>query len=119
MTALKVLLVDDEPLVARAGKRLLERLGFEVVTAADGEEGWEQFEANRDELVLVVSDVLMPKLGGRELIRRIQQHAPGFPFVLCSGFARDAEPESGPILAKPFTPDELSQALSRALGRAE
>jgi PAS domain S-box-containing protein len=109
-----VLLVDDEPLVLRSGKRILESLGHEVVTAVDGEAGWREFETHRARLVAVVCDLTMPRLGGRELVLRIRQAAPGFPCLICSGYTRDADGASlpVPVLAKPFARAEFAQLLA-------
>ncbi|MBX7193145.1 MAG: response regulator [Sandaracinaceae bacterium] len=110
-----VLFVDDEPLVREAARRMLERAGFDVLTATDGAEGWAAFEAHRDALVAVISDVSMPKLDGPGLVRRIREAASTLPCVLCTGYLPDGlHAIEGPFLAKPFSRDDLLRAIDEA-----
>ena len=68
---MRILLVDDEPMVLRVMRRALEREGFQVDTAVDGEAAWEKIAAIRPDVL--VTDIEMPRLSGRELCQRIQQ----------------------------------------------
>ncbi|MFO0684382.1 MAG: response regulator [Sandaracinus sp.] len=111
-----VLLIEDEALVLRGAQRMLERLGYRVVSAVDGEAGWAAFERHRDELVAVVSDLTMPRLDGRTLLRRIRGVAPGLPCVLCTGFAGEGEQDL-PVLLKPYSREELAATLEAAIRR--
>jgi hypothetical protein len=71
--------VDDEPPLRKVAQRVLERAGHTVLGAGDGEDGWELVRSRIQEIDLVVSDLVMPGMGGIELIRRIRERRPGLP----------------------------------------
>jgi DNA-binding NtrC family response regulator len=112
-----VLVVDDEPTVLRATSRLLKRAGYAVVQA-DGVEA--AFEALGPELIAVVSDVVMRDGDGFDIVDEIHERKLKLACVLMSGYpdrivevrSREGAPR---ILPKPFTIDELLEALERAI----
>jgi two-component system cell cycle sensor histidine kinase/response regulator CckA len=110
-----VLLVEDEPQVRVQARRLLERCGFTVVEAVNGEEGLRTFEAQRNRIDVVVTDVMMPVLGGVEMVGRMRLLAPEVPVVFVSGFT--AEDRGLPLDAqtvfvpKPYTLTALCDAI--------
>jgi CheY-like chemotaxis protein len=114
-----VLLVDDEPLVLTAVGHILRSIGYEVVTARDGKEAFQQFLEHQSKLVAVVCDAVMPRESGPEVLLRIAEAAPGLPCLLCSGFARDTRllpvHANWVLLPKPFHRADLAQALSHAI----
>ena len=71
-----ILVVDDEESARTFAKRLLERHGFSVVTARDGREAIEVFQARCDEIVAVVLDLTMPRMGGEETFRELRRLSP-------------------------------------------
>jgi PAS domain S-box-containing protein len=81
-----VLLVEDEPQVRVQARRLLERCGFTVLEAVNGEDGLRAFEAQRGRIGVVVTDIIMPVLGGVEMVGRMRLLAPEVPVVFVSGF---------------------------------
>jgi len=111
-----ILLVEDEDTLRRSGKRALERYGYRVLVAADGQEGLEIFRANPGKIDLIVSDLVMPKMGGGQLHRAIREDGRDVKFILASGYTgreetvRDELDPSLPILQKPWL---LSQLLER------
>jgi|HubBroStandDraft_5_1064220.scaffolds.fasta_scaffold24521_4 two-component system cell cycle sensor histidine kinase/response regulator CckA len=109
-----ILLVDDNMHIRRLAKVHLERAGYTVITAADGEEGLHVYERHRSCVVLLLTDVAMPKINGLELADRVQGMDSNLPVVLMSGDApyeyRDLE-----WLAKPFAPTELIEMVRRAM----
>ena len=114
-----ILLVDDEPALRKVAERILERLGHTVLAAGDGDQGWELARARIQEIDLVVSDLVMPGVGGAELVRRVREERPGLPCVLMSGYIEEELPEEANqpgtvFLQKPFSPDELAQAIEKA-----
>jgi nitrogen-specific signal transduction histidine kinase/ActR/RegA family two-component response regulator len=123
-----VLLVDDDPLILAVGSRILREGGYRVVEASDGATALERLaEASSDaasRVSLIVTDVLMPGVSGRELGGRIEQRYPSLPVVYISGHADDAAlavgslPPHAAFLAKPFAPDELLSTVRRLLDRA-
>lgn len=116
-----VLLVDDEPVVRAVGTRILERLGFEVVTAVDGLEALDVFERVRDRVVLVILDMTMPNLGGVATFRELRARDPGVRVVLTSGYNEQEATShfNGKGLAafvqKPFQLESLRSTLERVL----
>jgi two-component system, cell cycle sensor histidine kinase and response regulator CckA len=105
----RVLLVEDEPQVRMQARRLLERYGHSVVEARDGAEGLELFQTQSDVIDVIVSDVVMPVLGGVEMVGRMRDVAPEVPVVFVSGFT--AQDRDLPLDARTaFVPKPYSMA---------
>jgi PAS domain S-box-containing protein len=110
-----VLLVEDEPRVRAQARRLLERCGFTVVEAVDGADGERRFDEHRPSLDVIVSDVVMPGMGGVEMVTRIRSRVPDVPVVFVSGFT--AEDRDLPLdqrtafVPKPYTMATLCGAI--------
>jgi PAS domain S-box-containing protein len=110
-----VLLVEDEPRVRAQARRLLERCGFVVFEAADGAEGERQFDEYRATLDVIVTDVVMPGVGGVEMVSRIRKRVPEVPVVFVSGYA--AEDRDLPLdqrtvfVPKPYSMGTLCGAI--------
>src|SRR5690606_21221758 len=77
-----ILLAEDDNLVRRATASILQRRGYEVLMAADGEEAWNLFQQRRSEIALVILDVVMPRAGGNDVAVRIHAAAPQLPVLL-------------------------------------
>ena len=112
-----ILLVEDEKALRRAGRRALEGYGYTVLDAANGEEGLEVYRAHAEEIDLVISDLVMPKMSGSELYETLEaEEKPPRRFILASGYTgremRDARnvPDSVPFVQKPW---DLSEFLAR------
>jgi DNA-binding response OmpR family regulator len=118
----RVLLVDDERAITSNLAPFLERAGFEVAVAADGEEALDQVD--RFSPQLIVLDVLMPRLGGREVLRRLRQEGNWTPVILLTQVGESTERamalEEGAddYLNKPFDPHELVARIRAVLRRA-
>ncbi len=82
-----VLFVDDEETVRSVGKRLLSRMGFEVLLAQDGVEAVEVFSRYKDMIGLVIMDMTMPRMDGREALEHIKKIAPEVRIVLSTGYS--------------------------------
>ncbi len=111
-----MLLVEDEPVVMAVIERMLVAAGHRVTTASDGVEALDRVATERVDLVL--SDLTMPRMGGRELAARLRERAPAVKVLLASGYsdhAVDELNERTPVLQKPFTPAQLADALRDAL----
>jgi signal transduction histidine kinase len=123
-----ILLVEDEPDIRRIAQRALERAGYRVLLAGDGVDALERLRQQPSDVHLVVSDVVMPRLGGPELRDAVRATGCEVPFLFMSGYAaRDARgpAELAPgalVLHKPWTVVELlrrvRQTLDKAAGRA-
>jgi signal transduction histidine kinase len=114
-----ILVVDDEPMLARSTQRILERKGYRVVVASGGAEALEIAEARRSELTAAVIDMLMPGMGGAELWRRMKDAQIPAKVLFVSGFSpedgSDIDPEM--FLQKPFSGDQLVAKLRGLLDR--
>ncbi len=117
MTTARILVVDDEPAVAKLVSSVLAKRGYEVFFETDAYRAIE-LATNGLRIDLIVSDVIMPRIKGPELIRTVQRHSPSVLGVLMSGYTGEEHREEFPLIHKPFSADELVAAVSRALDRA-
>lgn len=85
-----VLLVDDDELVRNMAQRLLRGAGYTVLTARDGADGLRVLEEHLGEVAVVVMDLVMPRMGGREAWERMHEMAPDLPFLFVSGYSMSA-----------------------------
>jgi two-component system, OmpR family, alkaline phosphatase synthesis response regulator PhoP len=117
----KILAVDDQPQIVRLIQVNLQKAGYEVITAADGEEGLEKIHAERPDLVIL--DVIMPKRDGFELLREIKRNpdTQATPVIMLTVKAQDADIFEGLkegaelYLPKPFHPTDLVSLVQRVL----
>ena len=118
-TGRKVLVVDDEPVVASSMRRSLSRRGYRVDEAFSGNDALNRILNEMYDLVLL--DMRMPDSSGLELLPTIKKHRPKLPVVMVTGYASiDTAVEAiqrgaTDYMAKPFTPDELCAAANRAI----
>jgi PAS domain S-box-containing protein len=112
------LVVDDEPTVRQVGELMLRQLGYEVVTAANGQEALDLFDAHAARVKLVLLDLTMPVMDGAEALAAIRERSAAVPVILCSGYAAEAVPESlghdgvTGFLQKPYARGDLQHALA-------
>jgi two-component system cell cycle sensor histidine kinase/response regulator CckA len=115
-----ILVVEDEAGIRRVLERSLTRVGHTVLTAGDGLEALEVIRVH-DDIDLVVSDVVMPNLGGPELLERARADGCTLPFLFMSGYEeqetrnRAGLAEDTVVLSKPWTSEELHDAVQRVL----
>ena len=116
-----IILVEDETLVREITARVLGRAGYTVLEAQDGEEALQMVRRHAGHIDLVITDVVMARLGGLELARRVAGEQPGLPILLMSGYNSEEIPADDPtisFLQKPFTPNALLQTVSALLANA-
>ena len=117
-----ILVIDDEEPILRLTERWLTSLGYEVATAGDGAEALALFDARGAEVRLVLLDMVMPRLSGRDVLRELRLRRPSVPILLMSGFSEsddiDRALELGAlgILPKPIDRARLSQRVGEVLG---
>lgn len=117
-----VLVVDDEIAVRRFACRVLQREGYEVVEASDGAEALELIRAPRHSFGVVVSDIVMPRMNGVELLQALAVSHPDLPVILMSGYATSALAELGiaapcGIIPKPFPAERLLAEVQRCIAK--
>jgi signal transduction histidine kinase/ActR/RegA family two-component response regulator len=120
-----ILLVEDEEMLRELGIQVLETEGYRVLTAKDGEEAVEMFQAHRDEIGLVVCDLGLPKLGGREAFIKMKQTKPSVRAIVASGYLEPAVRseilKAGVIetIQKPYDINELVATIQSVIGKAQ
>jgi PAS domain S-box-containing protein len=120
-----ILLVEDESQIRELAARVLRGLGYTVITATNGEEAAGVARARLDDIDLLVTDVVLPLRGGRELASRLRERRPGLRVLYMSGYTQGILPERDLVeanslfLAKPFPPSELSRRVRELLDRRE
>jgi two-component system cell cycle sensor histidine kinase/response regulator CckA len=118
----RILLVDDQEPVREVAKDMLETLGYEVITAADGLEGVSRYRDLWRKIDLVILDMVMPNMSGGDCFRRMKEINPKARVVLSSGYSMDGsiqEVMNEGILAfiqKPYRLEELSRVVGTAVG---
>ena len=116
-----ILLVEDAAALRAAARQVLERQGYAVIEAADGEAAIGVAAAHSGVIDLLLTDVVMPKLSGRELAERLSAQRPGLRVLFTSGYSDEAVVRHGEIrpgagyLQKPFTPDGLARKVREVL----
>jgi len=119
----RLLVIDDEKNIREGLGEFLQSDGYDVVCAADGDEGWTRF--CQGDIDLVITDLKMPGISGDELMRRILTQAPGFPVIILTGHgtveSAVAAMREGAwdFLSKPVDLDHLSLKVKRALDNRE
>jgi PAS domain S-box-containing protein len=118
----RILIVDDEPVILEIGALMLRKLGYEVTVCVDAREALELYRQDWQSFDLVLLDMVMPKLGGRELFLALREINPGIKALLASGFSINGEAQGildlGVLVFvnKPFRLVELAQSVAKALG---
>lgn len=119
-----VLLVEDEPSILDLGRAMLERLGYRVLAAGSPDDAIRQAETHPGEIALLVTDVVMPQMNGRELAQRLAEIRPGIPCLFVSGYPADVLADRGVLgeeiafLPKPYTSRELAAKIRAVLDAA-
>jgi PAS domain S-box-containing protein len=119
-----VLVVEDEPAIRELVRRTLEGAGLVVIEAENGRQALDIFALGGEPPKLVLSDVIMPVLNGRELSDALADTHPNLPILFMSGYtgedvlARSLLPETAPFIQKPFAPEELLSRVRRMLAGA-
>jgi PAS domain S-box-containing protein len=117
--ARNILLVDDHDGVRATTAAMLEDLGHQVTTAADGQHVYKLMQGDHLKAIdFIISDYAMPLVSGSEVIRKLRAVKPGLPGIIISGYADKAAisgaPEGVIVVSKPFTPSQLQDAIAAA-----
>jgi len=117
----RVLLVDDEEIIRQVARRMLENGGFEVSVAAHGKDAVEIYKKSQDDIDVVLLDVIMPKMGGKETYRRLKEINSGVRVIFTSGYGTQDRPElrnlnDTSFIKKPFQTEVLIQTVWNKLG---
>jgi PAS domain S-box-containing protein len=116
-----ILLAEDNDVVRELSRQVLETCGYTVLEAIDGVEALAVLEIRGDEIDLVITDVIMPRIGGRELAEKIGEMRPDMPILFSSGFTDDAVVRHGELdtntnfIQKPFNVDDVARKVRNLL----
>jgi len=111
-----ILMVDDEELMLTMGETVLSAYGYSVLTASSGAKALEILGRPEAHIDLVVTDLVMPTMSGRELVEHIQKVSPGTQIICTSGFVRPSgQPDDARYLQKPFTSQQLLSKVKQVL----
>jgi signal transduction histidine kinase/CheY-like chemotaxis protein len=116
-----ILLVEDESAILNVARRVLSQLGYEVLTASNGAEALELASRRSGPIDLLLTDVVMPRMGGRELAARLAEARPNMRVLFSSGYTADTLSEGGvlgegvELLQKPYPPSELAARVRAVL----
>ena len=117
----QILLVDDEEIIRLTGEHLLSKMGYKVLLAKDGAEGVDIYKQNYKDIDLVIMDMLMPKMNGKEAFYKLLEINHNCKVVIASGFTKneniDEMLDDGlkGFISKPYTTQELDKLISKIL----
>lgn len=117
----RILFIDDEPALANMGKEYLEGLGYEVVTETSSRAALAVFVSQPNHFDLVITDMTMPGMTGKELAHELRRIRPDIPIILCTGFSHHLNEEQTQalgmcaLLRKPFALRELAETIRAVL----
>jgi two-component system cell cycle sensor histidine kinase/response regulator CckA len=116
-----ILLIDDEKMIIEVGRKMMERLGYVVVAAGKGDEALTLYRKRHDHIDLIILDMIMPYMGGKEVFNRIKEINPKAKVLLSSGYSINGQAQeimaqgcSG-FIQKPFDTVELSRKIREIL----
>ena len=112
-----ILLVDDEQYIIETGKEVLESLGYQVLTASNGQQAVEIFKAHAEEIDLCIFDLIMPVMNGDKAAQRIRQINPHVKVIFSSGYDEHIQTaiKNETVLSKPFSIVEMSHLIQQKL----
>ena len=117
------MLVDDEEIITDVGKSMLEELGYRPVIARSGQEALDIYGEQGDAIALVILDIIMPKMSGRETYQRLQSLDPEVLVLLSSGYSMNGEASElmelgcDGFIQKPFNLKKLSLKIREVLDK--
>ena len=118
-----ILLVDDDENVRQTTSEVLNAMGYHVITACDGVEAVEIFKQQKSKIILIISDVIMPRMGGIDLLSHIRRLDDSLPFILATGYDKNQVVEQSDLLQdcqvinKPFDFDLLSLSIQTLINK--
>ncbi len=116
-----ILLVDDDDLVRHLAERILKRAGYDVLTAANGKEAVQVYKRGQGNIALVILDLNMPEMGGKECLAELIKLDPGARVIISTGASADDElreaviPYAKGVVSKPYEIKQLIRVVRLAL----
>lgn len=119
-----ILLIDDEKVVRKVGKEILEELGYKSLIASSGEEGIRLYKENIDDIKLVILDMIMPDMDGETTYQKLKKINPDIKVIIASGYSQNGtaekivKKEKSIFVQKPFQIKELSDSIRKILDKS-
>src|SRR5262249_40817503 len=118
-----ILLADDEPIIRNLGRTILQRHGYKVLLAEDGRQAVDLYRCEKGHIDLVILDLTMPNLSGRDAFRELLQIDPGVRVIFASGYSAEhiSDFEKDGVLgfiSKPYRPQDLAAKVRSVLDKA-
>ncbi len=116
-----ILFVDDEDILVEMSSHLLKRLGYEVTACTNSMDALDRFQEAPERFALVITDMTMPEMTGKELATRILALRPGLPIIMCTGFSEQISEEKAKqigiraFIMKPIVVNHLAKTIRRVL----
>jgi DNA-binding NtrC family response regulator len=116
-----ILLVDDEELVRELGTEMLEWAGYNVLTAVNGQEALELYRRKKSDISLVILDLIMPKLGGKQCLEELLAIDPEVKVLVASGYSADGPTKNAigsgakGFISKPYDAKEILRVVRKVL----
>lgn len=120
-----ILLVEDEAGLRRLAREILSGLGYTVLTAEDGRQAIDIYNSSKDHIDLMLVDVIMPRMGGREVYERLQQMGSHIPVVFMTGYSTEMfqsnfiEDKGATLIQKPYSPISLGHKIREVLNASK
>jgi CheY-like chemotaxis protein len=114
-------MIDDEKMIIGVGREMLTSMGYQVITADNGVNALEIVSARKTEIDLVILDMIMPKLSGRQTFEQLKAIAPDMKVILSSGYSIDGDASEimakgcNGFIQKPFSMETLSNKIREVL----
>ncbi|MFH1115341.1 MAG: PAS domain S-box protein [Pseudomonadota bacterium] len=119
-----ILFVDDEHVVVNMSREILQQLGYRVSAQSDGRDALQIFRGDPGKFDLVITDMAMPNMTGKELAKELKALRPDIPIIMCTGFSDEITPEQagklglGALIAKPVSRNTMAGTIRSVLNRA-
>ena len=116
-----ILLVDDEEVLRSTTSELLSSIGYRVLEAENGQEALQRFTENHNEIAIIITDIVMPKMGGVELVEEVRRIQGDMPIIFVTGYDKDRALsvsqgiDCSIVLNKPFNIEYLSQSIRQLI----
>jgi two-component system, cell cycle sensor histidine kinase and response regulator CckA len=112
-----ILMIDDEDLLLTMGETILSSYGYRVLTANSGQKALDLFYKCSKEIDLVITDLVMPQMSGREIVEKLREHSPEVKIICATGFIRSGNDDEESYLQKPFTSQDLLRKVKQMTNR--
>ncbi len=116
-----ILLVDDENMILDVGEQMLKRIGYRVITARNGKEAIKLYKIHKDEIDLIILDMIMPEMSGQEAFEHFRKFNPEVRIMLSSGYSIEGQAQDilekgcNGFIQKPFSLEELNKKINKIL----